>query len=784
MKRTRILSFLLVLAMLASACTLFSSCTKEGEIKLSSKKATLDLSSCVVIYPDNKKDAPTTTTFSNDMNAFATAVSAAVGTNVRAYTVSRSQNAKASVEILVGNTGRTESAEVLSSIKGHGYAIRVMDNKIVIVGSSNLLTLEAVRYFTENYLTGDGSSSNVEVHESAQLNGMEMLTLATTAGTEFSVVHSQYLDTEAGAEYGDAHLSDGIDYAYELAKGVQNSLTTITELKKSELPLKTDTSEATGGEIIIGLAEREAAASVRATLPGDGYGVVVREGKVVVTAWNTNGLRLAGERFLDYIKEGTVKNEDGTVSVMVPANMTHTGTAESNWVLDFPKPEGEGIELYNTLDGADDSLQFLYMGDGVNADAFHAYCETLESNGYSALQAPSTVEDSCFATFVNSAEKKTVYVAYNAFKHAEGSGYANTDPCLRVISAPLSTVNLPTDKMLRPNNYTKKCDSAITAVMLPSGSTGTGYVMRLENGQFVIFDGGNTASNKGIEATTLYEILVDLHTQANGELTKSNPIHIAAWIISHGHNDHYNVLREFSQLYGTKGLVKVDCLLGNWASREALYASGSVDMSFNENVFNYGENFTTPYTYIKVHTGQKLYFGNMEIEVLYTHEDLNPHHIVTYNDTSTLMRVTLNATEEGTVKDSQSFMWTGDAYKYSGRWMCAMYGDYIQCDMVAISHHGGPGMETHVYDTIAPTTVWWPHTATAAHTGYLKNSNWFSKVDQHIYNNIPSVEYVFISDVYNITLYLRPDGPDYENLYGAGAKGGPIDYDGYATIKK
>ena len=64
-------------------------------------------------------------------------------------------------EILVGNTSRQESKDLMGKLKSNQFAIKTTDSKIIIVGStSHMLTL-AVEYFIENYLA-DGK---IEVSE-------------------------------------------------------------------------------------------------------------------------------------------------------------------------------------------------------------------------------------------------------------------------------------------------------------------------------------------------------------------------------------------------------------------------------------------------------------------------------------------------------------------------------------------------------------------------------------------------------------------------------------------
>jgi len=55
-------------------------------------------------------------------------------------------------EILIGKTNRPESEQVFAELGENQYAIRVVNNKLVIVGVDDKRTVMAVKYFTETYL--------------------------------------------------------------------------------------------------------------------------------------------------------------------------------------------------------------------------------------------------------------------------------------------------------------------------------------------------------------------------------------------------------------------------------------------------------------------------------------------------------------------------------------------------------------------------------------------------------------------------------------------------------
>ena len=197
MKKVKLLSLLLALLMLAGSAVLFSSCKKDtdGVVTLSRKTVRVDLTGYTLVYGDSQSDAEYTATFRDQLNLLADNLNAATGEKFSPYTVARTKTGAADKEILIGMTGRTESTEAFAEIEGEGFAITVTDNKIVIVGTSNLFTLMGMSYFTEKYLSGAEKSKELLFHESAMANDVGTLTLATSAETEYTYVYKDGLGT-------------------------------------------------------------------------------------------------------------------------------------------------------------------------------------------------------------------------------------------------------------------------------------------------------------------------------------------------------------------------------------------------------------------------------------------------------------------------------------------------------------------------------------------------------------------------------------------------------------
>ena len=80
--------------------------------------------------------------------------------------------------------------------------------------------------------------------------------------------------------------------------------------------------------------------------------------------------------------------------------------------------------------------------------------------------------------------------------------------------------------------------SSIAQMQLSSGMS---YVVQLNDGRFILIDGGE---NFDVDGERLYRYLVD-------KSQDENPV-IACWLFTHGHKDHIFLAAEFMEVYKEK----------------------------------------------------------------------------------------------------------------------------------------------------------------------------------------------------------------------------------------
>ena len=166
--KKKILSMLLAFSMLLSLGVAFISCGETDGVVTLSGETEVDVSGWSVIYADSNAK---TRTYRNAMTEFASLLSDATGERFAARLDGAAKLEADEPAILIGQTSQKESTKALSSISGDGFAIQVKENRIVIVGTSDIMTLYAVNYFMESFLKDQSGSGTLKLPEKAMAEG-------------------------------------------------------------------------------------------------------------------------------------------------------------------------------------------------------------------------------------------------------------------------------------------------------------------------------------------------------------------------------------------------------------------------------------------------------------------------------------------------------------------------------------------------------------------------------------------------------------------------------------
>lgn len=175
-------------------------------------------------------------------------------------------------------------------------------------------------------------------------------------------------------------------------------------------------------------------------------------------------------------------------------------------------------------------------------------------------------------------------------------------------------------------------------------------------------------------------------------------VKICGWLVTHAHSDHIAKLIDFLD-YNMRD-VEIDGFYHNllpfdYPNDEWSVEERQLALKLDAKIKKSGVNCYT------LHTGQRFYVSNLEINVLYTHEDAYPQVITDYNDSSAVVSVTV---------DGSRVLIPGDASRIASAVLEKRYTRALKCDVVQVSHHGHTGLSKHCYELTGAKTAVFPVT--------------------------------------------------------------------------
>jgi beta-lactamase superfamily II metal-dependent hydrolase len=609
-----------------------------------------------------------------------------------------------SKEILLGQTNRSESAEVLKNAGTSGYAVKFTGNKLVITGTSDRANADGVQWFVQNGLIGKAANKGIQMDTSLEVSkSYNNVTIVENGTTNFSIVYSQHCDDNNGDPYAveSGYYNGGIDYEVKMARDIKDHIKKVTGV---DVEMKTDAEPATGPEILVGKTNREAYNKFLANVGYVQYGFGYVDGSIVVAGYSTAANAMATKFFIDKL---SAKNKNLSLE-LGEASLRNN----SNWVSAFPSYDG-GI-VRGTSESAKNELQY-YITNTSDAH-FKAYCEKLEYYGYELIMSNDIPDLLLSRTYTNGKNNIHVYFAYNE----------NTT---RLYASSVSSTNYPTPDA---GEYTKITDVQITQLQLDfsTNSGGMGYCITLEDGSFIMIDSGSSTrsgASVNYDHVRIWNLLNKLNKREDGQII------IRAWIITHAHSDHNGVYNEFAEVYGDRVTIEshYECVVS-----ESIYYNSK----------NPGVSAGRPYT---IHAGMKLSMYGVDLEFLFTPEDIYPRTLRYFNNASSVFTVSANGTK---------FMVLGDICDQSSDIISKRYGDYLKSDIVQVAHHGNIGATSELYDFIKPSVALWPTSQKLMEDLVNGEGNQrHFEVDYHLYKEMNIKEH-YTNGEYTVTLTLGEDG--------------------------
>ena len=352
-------------------------------------------------------------------------------------------------------------------------------------------------------------------------------------------------------------------------------------------------------------------------------------------------------------------------------------------------------------------------------EVFDAFIESLLNNSIYELYDKNKIDANKFYTF---------YAPFGML-HTYYTEYSST---VRLVFDSLKgSVIAPKED----NEYTKITDPSLTVMSLDYKRMATGaaygmsYVFTLADGSFLIYDGGLWG-----DADHLVEFL-----ESNNKRNDEKPV-VAAWIITHAHDDHYECLETVLEKYYDK--LNIEKFVFNDAREENFENKKAFDNFLTSKIYSLAEGRADGVEYVRLHTGQRMALRDCIIEAFFTHEDIYPEMIDGLNAASLVTKVYLGG---------QTFVFLADDEGQSDKILPKLYSKAWKSDFVQVTHHGYSGGTDELYDLISPKYALWP---TARYFFELvKEGKWEKSHSVYLLENI-KVKESFIAEGGHKTLML------------------------------
>lgn len=316
----------------------------------------------------------------------------------------------------------------------------------------------------------------------------------------------------------------------------------------------------------------------------------------------------------------------------------------------------------------------LRVIDNASAELFSRSLRNAEDAGFQPF-AKNELEGNVYETLVRSDSVAHIY-------------YIPSEKRLRLIADPNTT---PFDPV--PTAYERRCGTTLWQFETDHTFIDCGMCFILQNADnsFFMIDSGHYLQPN--DHKRIYRFLRE-RTPAGENVV------IAGWFFSHGHDDHVCQFMEFLK-DGYKDVV-IEKLYYNMIppyGRDGHYwkeSNKKIALDFEKAAESSGIPI------VKLHSGQRFYVRNLQIDVLCTHEDVYPNDFENYNDSSTVLMIEA---------DGCRISIPGDAGGYESDILTGRFTqETLRCDVMQQAHHGHFGTSAEYYRMSGAKVVLFPTT--------------------------------------------------------------------------
>ena len=519
--------------------------------------------------------------------------------------------------------------------------------------------------------------------------------LALFANGEYTlkVIRSEYADSVDSAAY--TALRDLLKKKTKIAPSLTTDFVAASEDRYD------------GPAILVGDTDYDESKALNSTLKNNQYAAKLVGNKYVLAY-------KAPEGYEAILKKIKAKLNSSDVSLItIDESWNFEGTLED--VSFVPNIKGGWDDSFEGGQGSTYCLK-----QETNISDYEAYLEVLKENGFEH-RSGNRIADCAFDLLYD--DNTIAYLMY----------FSNTKT-IKLSMDKRSVFALPT--LEKDNVYEKLNDATITQVGLgDSIDNGMLYISKMSDGSFIIIDGG-------ISASYIYDSLVKL-------AGRTDEIRVAAWLITHHHQDHAEGFKKTSEKYADKLIVEkvIHCQPRPDQLRPG---EGSDYEQVKNRIVDAIRNFknTNPgLEQIKAHPGMEIYIRDAKITVIATIDTVEPKIISNVNNASMVFRMQVG---------EKSTIFLGDSEQMQTKPMYAMFGaDYFRCDALQLAHHGygntNTGNDSHIINVASKATVVFCPVSTNDRTS--KDANVEGMPQNFIFFRNPDVD-VYFGGEDNVTLNL------------------------------
>ena len=332
---------------------------------------------------------------------------------------------------------------------------------------------------------------------------------------------------------------------------------------------------------------------------------------------------------------------------------------------------GQGIDATQKMKNED----LMQLVSETNAEEFEKYIKKLENKGF-VREFRREADGNIFASYVKAGIRVYAYYLYQRHE-------ARVVRELTSVSSSLEDFGYVYEKQAGEQTVVYQY-----AMAMRDGShfkadgykdNGMFYIIKLADNSLVLIDGAQGSQFPESQSDNLMKMLRRITGTKDGETIK-----IAAWYITHAHGDHYGGFKEFSKKYAKNfELQRVFFALASTNSDNSAMAGGASGYKDIIGVIDSYYSDDEP-EFLRLHTGQTFSLADMQVEVIYTHEDsvdaeTAKSPITSYNDSSAVIRISV---------DGETILFMGDAQETAMSFLTMTWtGESLRSDGIQLAHH-------------------------------------------------------------------------------------------------